>query len=355
MGHVVDPADGQQNMAGIQRAGGTCRAGGGADAVSVQQEQQALALDAFEAEVDIAGQPVDKVTVDGTVGNFAQPLNDPIPHGGNPGHIFVNVLAGVLHGGSHTADTGNIFGAGTLAALLSTALDDVHQGEALADIQGAHALGAVELVAGQAQHINVLFLDVDMHMAHRLHRVGVEGHAGFLADRADLRDGQDGADLVVGVHGGDQAGVGTDGVLDLLGGYVVIVFYIQIGDLKAFLLQLGQGVQYGVMLKGGGDDVLFTLARAEPGGGDNGLIVCLAAAGGEDDLSRLTAQTLGHGGPGGFQRFLGILTDRVQGRRIAVDGRQAGQHRVDGDLAWCGGGRVICVNSHSSIPPQVFT
>ena len=105
-------------------------------------------------------------------------------------------------------------------------------------------------------------------VSRRLHGVGVEQHALFPADRADLRDGQDGADLVVGVHGGDQAGVRPDGVRHLLGGDGAGGAHRQQLDLKALLLQLFQGVENGVVLKGGGDDVLFALALADAGGGD---------------------------------------------------------------------------------------
>ena len=78
-------------------------------------------------------------------------------------------------------------------------------------VEHADALGAVEFVAGEGQHVDVLLLDVDGQMSRRLHGVGVEQDALLPADRADLRNGLDGADLVVGVHDGDQAGVGPDG------------------------------------------------------------------------------------------------------------------------------------------------
>ena len=71
-------------------------------------------------------------------------------------------------------------------SLLGAALEDVHQGDAAPDVQRTHALGAVELVAGEAQHINVLGLDVDGQVARRLHGVGVEQNALFPAHGADL-------------------------------------------------------------------------------------------------------------------------------------------------------------------------
>ena len=58
------PAYGEEHMARVKRARGARRAGGGADAVCVEQEQQALALYAFKAEADVAGQAVYRVAVE---------------------------------------------------------------------------------------------------------------------------------------------------------------------------------------------------------------------------------------------------------------------------------------------------
>ena len=55
---LMRPPDGEQHVARVERAGGAGAAGAGADALVVEQEQQALALDALKAEVDIAGQTV---------------------------------------------------------------------------------------------------------------------------------------------------------------------------------------------------------------------------------------------------------------------------------------------------------
>ena len=128
-----------------------------------------------------------------------------------------------------------------------------------------------------------------MQVTHRLNRIGVEGHACFLTNGADFRNGQNGADFIVGVHNRDQAGIFPDGILDLLSGDGMTLAHIQVGHFKAFLLQLGQGVQHSVVLKGGGDNVLLILPGAVVSGGTNGLVVRLAAAGGEDNLSGLAA------------------------------------------------------------------
>ena len=62
------PPDGQQDMAGVQGAGGAGRAGGGADAPVVQQQEQTFPLNALKTEVDIAGETVYRVAVEGGVG-----------------------------------------------------------------------------------------------------------------------------------------------------------------------------------------------------------------------------------------------------------------------------------------------
>mgnify|MGYP006945381289 CR=1 FL=1 len=104
VGDLVGSADGQQHMAGIQRAGGAGRAGGSADTLHIQQKQQALALDALEAEADVAGQTVHGVTVQGAVRNLAQTFDEAVTHGSDLGHVHIDVVAGFLHGSGHGAE-----------------------------------------------------------------------------------------------------------------------------------------------------------------------------------------------------------------------------------------------------------
>ena len=63
--------------------------------------------------------------------------------------------------------------------------------------------------------------------------------------------------------------------------------HIQQRHVKALLTELVERVQHRVVLKFGGYQVLFPLTGAVSGGGDDGLIVGLAAAGGEHDLARV--------------------------------------------------------------------
>ena len=201
-------------------------------------------------------------------------------------------------------------------------------------------------MAGEAQHVDVLFLDINVQMTGGLNGIGVERNAGGLTDSADFRDRQNRANLVVGEHGGYQTGVRADGILYLLCSHIMVFLHIQQGDLKALFFQLVQSVEYSVVLKSSGNDVLLTFPGTQPGGGDDGLIVGLAAAGGEGDLPGLAAETGGNPGTGGFQSLFGLLTYGMEAGGIAVNFIKIRNHGVNGRGAHLGGGSIICVNLH---------
>ena len=306
-------ADGQQYMAWVERAGGARAAGRRADALCVEQKQQALALDALEAEAHVAGETIHGIAVERAVRDLGQAIDQAVAQGADPFRVLVNVCAGVFEGCGHAHDSGNILRAGALAALLRAALDEARQGDALAGVQHAGALRTVELVRGERQQVNVLRLDVDGQMPRGLHGVGVEQHASLAADCADRADRQDGADLVVGVHDGNQARVLADGVFHLLRRHGADGADGEKLDLEALFFKLLERVQHGVVLERGRNDVLFAFAFAEARGGEDGLIVGLAAAGGEVNFAR-----------GGVQAFCDAVA-RAEQRpgRLLADGMQA--------------------------------
>ena len=273
-------------------------------------------------------------------------VDEPVAQGGDLLRVLVHVGAGLFQGCSHRRDAGDVFRAAALAALLRAALDEVREDDAAAGIEHADALRPVELVGGEAQHVDVHLIDVDLHVARRLDGVGVEQYAALMTHRADLPDGLDGADLVVGEHDGHEAGVVADGVGDLLRGDEPVRVHVEQRHLKALLFQALEGVQHGVVLERGGNDVLFALARADVGRGGDGLVVRLAAAGGKVDLARLGSKTGCHIGPGRLEHFLGLLADGIEARRVAEGMIQMVGHRVDGRLVHSGGRCVIRIDLH---------
>ena len=260
--------------------------------------------------------------------------------------VFLEIRARLGECRRHGNNAADIFRTGTFAALLRATLDHVHQRDAPAGIQCADSLRAVELVRGNGEHVDVLRFYVDGDMARRLHRVRVEDNALFAADRADLRDGLDGTDLVIGVHDRHKAGVLADGAAHLLGRDDAVFVDVQQRDLVAVFLKLLERMQYRVMLKRRGNDVFFALLRADGRRGENGLVVRLAAAGGEGDLPRLGTQTPGYRFARRGERFRRLLAECIKARGVAVPGVQIRQHRVDGRFAHLRGRRVVRIYKH---------
>ena len=70
VGNLVGQTQTQKHMAGIQRTGGAGGAGAGADALGIQPQKKAFALDALKAHIDSAGDMVLKAAVDSAVGDL---------------------------------------------------------------------------------------------------------------------------------------------------------------------------------------------------------------------------------------------------------------------------------------------
>ena len=126
--------------------------------------------------------------------------------------------------------------------------------------------------------------------------------------------------------------------------------HVQQRHLEAFLFQGLQGVENGVVLKAGGDNVLFPFSRTEAGAGVEGLVVALGAAGGKIDLScRGSPQTGGNTLAGFFHRLARLLPEAVEARGVAVFFRKPWEHGVKGEAADACGRRIVRVNKHSLV------
>ena len=211
---LVRAADGEQNVARIERAGRARAAGGGADALLVKQEQQALALDALKAEVHVAGKTLRRVAVERRCAEWSwSPAMSLSRRALTYAAFFSMIRARLGKRRRHADDAGDIFRTGTFAALLRAALDQRSSaGMPRRAYSTPTPFGPWNLCA-EMESISMFSAFTSMaQMARRLHRVRVEQHALFAADRADLRDGLDGADLVVGVHDRHKAGILADSV-----------------------------------------------------------------------------------------------------------------------------------------------
>ena len=125
MRHLVGPANCQQHMAGIERARRARGAGRRADTLRVQKQKQTLALNALEAEVHIAGKTGRSCAVERAMGNLAEAFNEPVAQRRDLFRIFVQMVARIFERSRHANNTGDVFRARALAALLRAALNDV--------------------------------------------------------------------------------------------------------------------------------------------------------------------------------------------------------------------------------------
>ena len=190
-----------------------------------------------------------------------------------------------------------------------------------ADVQRAHALGTVELVAGEGKQVCVPVVHVDGNGPGGLHCVGVEQHARLPGDLTDLSNGFQRADLVIGGHDGDQGRIVRQRPADVVRGNQTVFVHRQIGDAKAVPFQRAAAVQHCVMLDGGGNDVLF--ARLCYSAAD-GPVVAFAAPGGEVNFPGLGMKRRGHLPPGVLHRFASLPPGGVDGTGIARLFREEG-------------------------------
>ena len=121
----------------------------------------------------------------------------------------------------------------------------------------------MDLVGGYGDRIGTQRLGGERDLQKALDRVGVEVgiRAELVGKLCHLRDGHDGAYLVVDHHNGHQDGIGPQGGFQGIQGNGAGFVRLEIGDLEALGFQRFGAVQNGVVLDGGGDDVLAPLAQ----------------------------------------------------------------------------------------------
>ena len=116
------------------------------------------------------------------------------------------------------------------------------------------------------EHVNMHLIHMNGNLCIRLYRIGMKQYAVLFCNLTDLGDGLDGTDLVVGKHHADQNGIGADGCFQLVQADQSVSVHIQIGDLKASLLQILTGMENGMMLDLRGNN-MFSLGSISFCGG----------------------------------------------------------------------------------------
>ena len=243
-----------------------------------------------------------------------------------------HVLPAQLGGLAESDDAGHVQRPRTHAALVAAAVDDRRQQHAriaAADVERADALRAVHLVRADRRHVDLQVVDVEGHLADRLHRVGMEKDSFLFRDRANLPDRLEHADLVVGHHDRDENRLVADRRFQLVEADPAVLVHRQIRDAIAFLLEALARVDHRFVLGDARDDVVALLA-IHLGGAFNREVVRLCRAAREDDLLRVRADQIGDL----LARLIHGLFGRPAERMIAAGGvaefrREVRQHCLE--------------------------
>lgn len=150
--------------------------------------------------------------------------------------------------------------------------------------------------------------------------------------------------FVVGVHHGDQHGLGAKGPLDVRRIDGAARAHTHVGHLDASFLERLARVEHGVMLDDGGDDVLFFGARRLHDSPDGGVVGFRASAG-EDNLAGARVEQASHLLARLLRRGLRLLAVPVDRRGVAVIFREIGPHRLENFRCHGRGRAVVKIDS----------
>ena len=346
MGQFVIEAEGPQHIGGLQ----TCRSAGRAGGHSQvpQGHHQRLPFNKVETDVQVARHPLLQVAIHIHLLNVFQPVQQPLAKFCQPLLLCCHLLLGDGVGLTHAHDLVGSQSAGAHAPLMAAAVNlrlNAHPRLA-PHIQGTHTLGAVNFVGGEGHEIHLHFLQVNLQFASTLGRIHMEDDPVLTGNLADGGDVVDDTDFVVHMHEGHQDSVLADGGGHGLWLDEAIGTGVQIGNLKAFPLQLAATVQHRLVFNLGGDDVL-ALAAVEVGGTLDGQVVGLGSTGSPDDFPRVAVEQVCHLTAGVLHCLLGLPAEAVgAGSRVAevrLQGEALG-HLLCHPGVHRGGGGVVQVD-----------
>jgi len=174
--------------------------------------------------------------------------------------------------------------------------------------------------------------DIQFDFARGLHGIGMEGDAFGAADGGNFLDGKDDTGFVVGEHDGDQCGVLSDGLMNLVYFQLTGPINWNPGHFASAFFEGLPKLDIGRVFHGSGDDVAFTGLGGQ--GTVKSSVVTFGAATGENNLSRIRVDQSGDLLAGGLDR-LGHAVAKAVGTGgvppLLGEIRQHGFHHLGGD------------------------
>ena len=252
----------------------------------------------------------------------------------------------LLECGRKTHDAGDVLGTRATAELLPTAQNETHGRKWLVEgpiaaCEQTHALGAVELVGRDAQHVDAHGLDVDGDVPRALHGVGMKERACLMSQPCRFLEGLHGSHLVVDCHEAHSAHIGSHGLGDVFRRYDALAVGRQQCHAEALDHEFGERVENGRMFYLRRYDARAAVCLTPCGGGAQRLVVGLAASRGEHDLAGLAAKLARHI----FARLVyGVAcgaAGAVLGAGVGARAAQIWQHRLKHRRVHVGGSSIV--------------
>lgn len=345
VGVLLAQAHCQEDVGGFEGGYGASRAGGDEDALEAEIEQEGHAVHVEEAEVDGSGEGMSGMAVEADGGQLIHQTQEDGPEFEEVLGIGGEPILSDFAGFGEADYAGDVLGAGSEVSLLAAAMLDLPQLGSFADIEGANSLRPIDLVGGHREESAVEASHVNGDLPYGLNSIYVEGNAGAVGNGADRVKGADGADLIVGEHQGDEAGIGADGAGDVFWGDHAGLLN---GKIRGFDAEVGQmltGSESGGVFDGGGDDMAGVAI------GDcslDGEVDALGAAAGEDHLLRGGIDEGGNLGATFSQDGLDSPAWGVKAGGIGVFFGEIGKHGVPDERVNRGGGIMVQVDSNGA-------
>ena len=329
---VIGQAEGAQHVGRLDGRRRACGTGG--DAELRRAGHQVGGGGGRKRQVQVAGDAGIHAAIHRDAGDVpAQAVQQPGTKGGDAGGFFRHLALRQAGRLSQADDQRRGQGAGAQPALLPAAGEQRREADpwAAAHEQGADALGAVDLVAGDGGEIDMPTGQIQRDFSHRLGDVGVEQGAGVLGDGGERGNVLYHTDLVVHRHDADQQRGCGQGVAQ--GGRIqqAVGANWQEDGGKTLVGQVGDRFQHTLMLGGDGDDAAALVAHAdgEAGRALDGDVVALGGTGGEHDLLHVGADQRGDLPSRVLHCRFGVVAHRVlDAVRVAVAFGEERQHGV---------------------------
>ena len=194
-------------------------------------------------------------------------------------------------------------------------------------------------MAAHAVEIHAQSVHVHRNLAERLHAIDVQRHAGRARDAGDFGDGLKGAQLVVGVHDGDQHGLRPQGAPHVVG----TTMPPEPTRRRVTATPSRSSCRQGASTAGCSMALVITCGGTGRGAhhAEHRQVVGFGAAAGEDDFVGVGVDQGGQLPPRRLQPLLGALAEMVDAGSVTIHLTETRHHRLQNFRSDGGGGVVV--------------